>query len=532
MASFGGSAVVTGGVGGSIFLVCTINFGAHKSDFDSSCPGKSSTWPSSLHSNSRLVNGVQLQWGAKGDVDRESGSVTCIAASKGSGYRFGGGTDKTSSKSSVDNGCPDEDEIISSMDGCQVIAGTTGGGLRVWSLKDVYYASCMTQRENGPSTASPPSLNRSHHGSGATSVRLGGTNDFGMQDAMAGAPVGGHRGGVTCIDLPPRMYRPDSLVSGGEDGLIKLWSLKSGSSSDEDGGVAQNKNSIQSRFFQGGQMTSIADFDASDAQGVLTGHEGKIICIKTAWHGDKLLSGGADKTVRLWDLSGSGGKPLTTLRGHQGLVTQTHFWGPNTIVSASTDRCIHLWDTRVGSSPLFALRYHLSPISDLLLGNRSEPLMVSAGADCSLATWDFRVLSGARAESSADENAESNRTQSSRTIRSPMATMNHIGQSKSSINRGSAKLARSIGRDDFSFFSVSDDGVVNEWEAASGGNISTHNSGHRDAISGFSTFSSKDGLRQNKSSGRGGTVSSVGGTITCSWDGTVRLRRLSRKSAR
>jgi len=372
------------------------------------------------------------------------------------------------------------------MEGCQVIAGTTGGGLRVWSLKDVYHASCMTHKEGALSVSS--SMNRSHHGSG---------------DAMAGASVGGHRGGVTCIDLPPRMYRPDSLVSGGEDGLIKLWSLKSTSPN-----------------FQGPQMSSIADFDASDAKGVLAGHEGKIICIKTAWHGDKLLSGGADKTVRLWDLSGSGGKPLITLRGHTGLVTQTHFWGPNTICSASTDRSIQLWDTRVGSRTLFALRYHLAPISDLLLGNRSEPLMVSAGADCSLATWDFRVLSGARAESFGDENPESNPTQTSRTIRSPMATMSHISQSKSPMN-----LARSVGRDEFSFFSASDDGVVNEWDAASGRKISSHNSGHRDAISGFSSFSSSDGLRQN----RGESMSSVGGTITCSWDGTVRLRRLSRK---
>lgn len=123
------------------------------------------------------------------------------------------------------------------MDGCWVIAGTTGGSLRVWSLQDVYYASCMAHRESGPST-SPSSLNRSHHGSGATSARLG-ADDFGMQEAVVGAPVGGHRGGVTCIDLPPRMYRPDSLVSGGEDGLIKLWSLKS-PSSDQDG-VAQKK---------------------------------------------------------------------------------------------------------------------------------------------------------------------------------------------------------------------------------------------------------------------------------------------------
>jgi len=155
--------------------------------------------------------------------------------------------------------------------------------------------------------------------------------------------------------------------------------------------------------------------------------------------------------------------------------------------------------------------------------------MVSAGADGSIATWDFRVLSGAKPESSSDENTESG-PQTSRTIRSPMATMTHLDKLKSQMNCGSVKLARAVARDDFSFFSVSDDGVVNEWEAASGGKMSTHDSGHRDAISGFISFTSKDGIIQNKNSGRGAT-STVGGTITCSWDGTVRLRRLSRKSA-
>ncbi|KAL9187155.1 hypothetical protein ACHAXT_010875 [Thalassiosira profunda] len=544
MASFGGSAVVTGGIDGSVFLAHTINFGADKSEIEFHCPSKDSTCTSPLHSKSRLINGVQLQWGESktgvaaadaGDLTA-TGSVTCMAASKG---RFSG-TDKASSKQGDGDGCPDEEEIISSMDGCWVIAGSTGGSLRCWSLQDVYHSSVMIHRRENAPAGSPPHGTRSQHVSGATSARLG--DDFGMREAVSGVAIGGHRGGVTCVDLPPRMYRPDSLISGGEDGLIKLWSLKSptSGSGDQDGGAtAGKKSSIQSRFFHGSQQigTSITDFDASDAQGVLTGHEGKIICVKTAWHGDKLLSGGADKTVRLWDLSGGGGgKPLTTLRGHQGYVTETYFWGPNTIVSASTDRSIHLWDTRVGSLPLFALRYHLSPVSDLLLGNRSEPLMVSAGADGSLATWDFRTLSSANAPdspSAEDKAGKGDGAQpSSRTVRSPIAQMHHTGStSKSSPLKscGSVKLARSVGRDDFSFFSVSDDGVVNEWEASGGTKISSHESGHRDAISGFAAYTAADGLRQTKAGGRGGAVSTVGGTITCSWDGTVRLRRLSRK---
>ena len=568
MASFGGSAVVTGGIDGSVFLAHTLNFGGDKRDYESSCltSPNSATCHSPLHSDSRLVNGVQLNWGVGGannkvvgdTIDRGSGetstgSVTCIAASKGSGYKFGDKASSNKLSGSGDDICPDEEEITSSMDGCWIIAGSTRGSLRVWSLQDVYRSSCCMTRHSRDSglasnASSPSHLNRSHHGSGATSVQLSSTDDFGMQDAVAGIPVGGHRGGVTCIDLPPRMYRPDALVSGGEDGLIKLWSLKSPSSSGNSGDDHQ-QDGVR-RFFASTtahrQITSsnFTDFDKSETQGVLTGHAGKILCVKTAWHGDKLLSGGADKTVRLWDLAGttsSGGKPLTTLHGHQGGVTQTHFWGPNTIVSASTDRSIHLWDTRIsGSSPLFALRFHLSPVSDLLLGNRSEPLMVSAGADGSLATWDFRLLSstgkGMAAESSADIEGDKLQSSSSRTIRSPMARMNHIDAqlttSSSMKDCGSVKLARSVGRDDFSFFSVSDDGIVNEWEATTGTKLSKYDSGHRDAISGFATFSSADGLlRQGKSGSGGKAVSSVGGTITCSWDGTVRLRKLSRKSS-
>lgn len=487
MASFGSSAIVTGGIDGSIFLAHSIQFGGDK--------------------GAGSLNGVQLQWGGKTEADRGtgSGSITCLAACRGSAYRFGS-SEKASSTKSV-NDEPDDSEVASAMEGCRIIGGTTGGGLRVWSLKDIFSASIRARNEFSGLSGSPTSsVNR-------TAQNAAWDEDF--AEAVAGISIGGHRGGVTCVDLPNQLYRADSLVSGGEDGLIKLCSLKS---SDDPN---QRKNTLLSRFSNTQALPTSTDFDASETQGVLTGHEGKVICIKTAWHGDKLLSGGADKTVRLWDLSSTGrSKPLTSLVGHQGWVTQTHFWGPNTIVSSSTDRSIFLWDTRIGSSPLFALRYHLSPISSLLLGNRSEPLMVSACADGSLATWDFRVLAGARNNEKTPTVDETKATpegvQCSRSIRTPIATMK-------SMSTGVVRLARSVGRDDFSFMSLGDDGAVKEWEPSTGRKISSHASGHQDAISGFDSYGAADCLLQTSGCG-------LGGTISCSWDGTVRLRKLSRES--
>jgi len=518
MASFGSTAVVTGGVDGSIFLAHTIHFGYERDGSDSN-----------------HVDGIFLQWGTKGDENRESGSgaISCLAASTGAGYRLGG-LDRNS-KPGQDSSTAIEDDMISSMDGCRVIAGTTRGGIRVWSLKDV--CSWSLSRRDAGSEQHATSPNQSRHGYTATSVtsslvRSTADDIIAMQDSVHGFHVGGHRGGVTCIDIPPRMYRPDTLLSGGEDGLIKLWSLKNQSSQVPDKTGHVQDSSVQSRFFSNQKMTSVqGDIDSSVAQAVLTGHGGKILCIKTAWHGDKCLSGGADKTVRLWDIAGNGGKPLTTLNGHQGWVTQTHFWGPHVIVSASTDRSVALWDTRAGSSPIFALRHHLAPVSDLLLGNRSEPLMISAGADGSLATWDFRVLSGSKSESSSQVSAENVESSSSRTIRFPVAKMNHLAMVAKSQIGGPVKLSRAVGRSDFSFFSICDDGVVNEWDASTGRKLGAQKSGHSDAVSGFSSFSPSDELLQSKSEDRG-VESHVGGTLSCSWDGTVRLRRYSRKSRR
>jgi WD40 repeat protein len=156
---------------------------------------------------------------------------------------------------------------------------------------------------------------------------------------------------------------------------------------------------------------------SNDAQETLSGHAGRVMCIKTTWHGDGMLSGGADKSVWLWDISMTG-KCVSSFQGHSCWVTQMHFWGQNNIVSASTDRSIALWDARNGAVPLFIICYHKSPVSDVLIGSRNDPLLVSASGDGTIATWDFRSLS-----SSSDPKCSlKSRIHS---IRIPAATMNH-----------------------------------------------------------------------------------------------------------
>lgn len=310
--------------------------------------------------------------------------------------------------------------------------------------------------------------------------------------------------GVTAIDVPSQIYRPDSLVTGGADGLIKLWSLRSPTT-----GRRQNTAAITQEQDTASQQRG----RGGDALSVLSGHNGRITFVKTAWHGDRLLSGGADQDLRIWDLA-SGGKCSHVLSGHSSWVTQIESWGSNTILSGSADRTLSLWDPRVSPVPLFVLRYHKAPITDVLVGSRTDPLMVSAAADGTIATWDFRLLS-----QSPDESKTSLQGRKSKSIREPKLSVVHSGEPSKTSTAGQVLLCRSILNPETSVLSIGPDAVVREWDKIGTGNLENElTTNHCDLISGF--LPCRTGTLHDQTDYRSD------GILTSSLDGTVRMRRL------
>jgi WD40 repeat protein len=210
-------------------------------------------------------------------------------------------------------------------------------------------------------------------------------------------------------------------------------------------------------------------------------------------------------------------------------VTQGHYWGPNTIVSASTDRSIALWDARVRRSPLFILRYHKSPVSDLLVGSRTDPMMVSAASDGTVATWDFRTLSGSDSEAVKSAPMPSSHpeglTRKSNSVRTPASNMIPPGR-KGPRQSGTVLLARGPGRQRRTVLSVGIDAIVREWDISTGRAIRHDATNHVDVISCFHSFSDNT-LTSGVDPGDG--ASNFAGTITSSWDGTIRMRKLVKK---
>jgi len=475
LAPFGSSAVASGGLDGGVFLAYSIKVGLHSHNYPK-------------------VKGIHLDWGSASrartgstsDGEYGVGAVSCLAAAYGDTSH-----DLTSSPTKDAKDAIDRIDMAESLEGSRIIAGTTAGDLRVWSVKDVYSSIFMAKNDQEASFSHTTSR---------------------FKHSLRGKALSGHRGGVTCIDVPSQVYRPDSLVTGGADGLIKLWALRAPSGSRR-ASVSSSEVDVGAG---GGQQQRGR---GGDALNTLFGHTGRILCIKTAWHGDHLLSGGADRTIRIWDLATSGGRCIHTLCGHFGWITNVQYWGPNTIVSASTDRSVALWDARVRSSPLFILRNHQSPVSDLLVGARTDPHMVSAAADGTIATWDFRSLSETTAtELPGTKGSSNNRC---RIVRQPSVSICHNGNARERAV-GSIRLQRDVNDPINSFLSVGSDAILRKWDITTGNMMKESPTGHCDAITSFESYAS------NPTDVKGKTVSSIEdkGFLTASLDGTIRMRKL------
>ena len=79
----------------------------------------------------------------------------------------------------------------------------------------------------------------------------------------------------------------------------------------------------------------------------VAGHRGAVLASGFSADGTRLVSGGDDGTVRVWDART--GDPLLTLEGHRGGVWASGFSADGTrLVSGGDDGTVRVWDARTG----------------------------------------------------------------------------------------------------------------------------------------------------------------------------------------
>ena len=112
--------------------------------------------------------------------------------------------------------------------------------------------------------------------------------------------------------------------------------------------------------------------------------EAKITAISLK-NGKRIVNGGTDETVRLWDVEM--GTLLQTLKGHKGEVLSVSF-SPDgkRIASGSADRTVRLWDAGTGNL-LKTLRGHKSDVASVSFSPEGRRL-VSGSLDGTVRLWD------------------------------------------------------------------------------------------------------------------------------------------------
>ncbi|WP_414587920.1 WD40 repeat domain-containing protein, partial [Scytonema sp. PCC 10023] len=116
---------------------------------------------------------------------------------------------------------------------------------------------------------------------------------------------------------------------------------------------------------------------------VLKGHQGTVYSVAISIDNQRIVSGGEDGTVRLWDTQG---KLLAELRGHQGTVYSVAISTDNQrIVSGGSDGTVRLWDTQ--GKLLAELRGHQGTVYSVAISTDNQRI-VSGGSDGTVRLWD------------------------------------------------------------------------------------------------------------------------------------------------
>jgi WD40 repeat protein len=217
--------------------------------------------------------------------------------------------------------------------------------------------------------------------------------------------IAAHTGGVSAVAW---LQGGSTLASAGDNGTVKFWNVENGkllrtvaarpSVKDK----SKPAKAIALAYSPDEKLLAVGYGDATafDAQGELvlldasTGkvrrvlaRGGAVLAVAFAQDGSTLASGGADKTIRLWNVQT--GAAIRVLSGHEDSITTLAF-SPDgsTLASGSNDKTVRVWDTRSGNA-LQTLMAHSKPVRAVAFSSDGK-ILASSGIDRRIFLWDAR----------------------------------------------------------------------------------------------------------------------------------------------
>lgn len=220
----------------------------------------------------------------------------------------------------------------------------------------------------------------------------------------------GHKKSISSLAISPD---GTEIVSSGSDGLLKIWSLATGSLRATLDAYEQIESSLSSTQQQRQGISDVAW--SSDGKYIVCGGDDKIVRV---WHAKRLellcefeghtsfifcvtfnpnttlaVSGSFDESVRMWDLQKK--RCHRTIAAHSEAVTGVAFNRDGSILaSCSYDGLIRLWDAFTGQCLKTLVHGEAMPIGHVTFSPNGFQLLASS-LDNSIRLWDMangRVL--------------------------------------------------------------------------------------------------------------------------------------------
>jgi WD domain, G-beta repeat/Anaphase-promoting complex subunit 4 WD40 domain len=210
----------------------------------------------------------------------------------------------------------------------------------------------------------------------------------------------GHQGlfaAITTIAISPHL---PLVATGSEDMTIRLWNIESGASIGILTGHQKSVETIAFHPHQSGLLFSgdrsgqikLWQIDPAEELVSIDSQQGKINCLAISPDGKLIISGGSDRTIKIWYFGLSDERSidyLVTLKAHQLAVNRIAFNPIESTVkfaSVSSDRRVILWGME-SKTPLSILKSHTQAVKTLAFSPDGK-LLATAGDDGLIQLWD------------------------------------------------------------------------------------------------------------------------------------------------